>query len=240
MKTADKSFDRGKFPDTRWSLIKEAGDSAEKARLDALSTICSTYWYPIYAFLRRTGSSPEDAADLTQDIFLALSSQDFIRNADQKKGKLRTYMIAVAKNFRAMDLRKKAAIKRGGGELLLSIDKLWAEGQLEQSDESLSPDAAYDRDWAMKLFDQARARLRQNLEKLGKSEEFDLLKGFLQGKDGDRYDDIAVQLNTSTANVKMKVNRLRKAYRSLIEEEAQQTLDSEDVLQELRFLLNAL
>jgi len=68
------------FATTHWSVVQAAGGLHSTVAARALEQLCQTYWYPLYAYVRRRGSSPEAAADLTQSFFAQLLGGEF-RNA---------------------------------------------------------------------------------------------------------------------------------------------------------------
>lgn len=53
------------FTTTHWSVVLAAGDAQSSRATQALDTLCRTYWYPLYANVRRRGRSPQDAEDVT-------------------------------------------------------------------------------------------------------------------------------------------------------------------------------
>ena len=87
------------FPPTRWSVVLAATQTASPESAAALEAICRAYWYPLYAFVRRSGHSPHDAQDLTQEFFCRLLAQRWLAEADPAKGKLRTFLIVALKHF---------------------------------------------------------------------------------------------------------------------------------------------
>jgi len=66
-----KPADAGCFEPTRWSLVLKAGGDATNAHT-ALEQLCTSYWYPLYVFVRRQGHGAHDAQDLTQGFFARL------------------------------------------------------------------------------------------------------------------------------------------------------------------------
>ena len=62
----------GHFATTHWSVVLQAGQSPSPERSAALEELCRTYWYPLYAFVRRKGYCEADAQDLTQQFFARL------------------------------------------------------------------------------------------------------------------------------------------------------------------------
>lgn len=234
------------FPPTRWTMVRKATDLDEPESFDALSKLCETYWYPLYAFVRSQGAPAEEAADDVQGFFAALLEKDFLATADEEKGKLRTFLIQALKRYRANQYRASQAQKRGGGQPALSIDKEWAEGRYEvEPVDELTPEQLLDRSWARLLLDRVMTGLENEFSEKGKQEEFEVMKKYLAWKSGElSYAEGAEQLGISEGNLKIKVHRLRAQYRSRLENEVRDTLDSanskDDMESELRHLMEAL
>ena len=102
------------FPHTRWSLVLAATRKDAPESAAALEAICCAYWYPLYAYVRRSGQSPHDAQDLTQEFFCRLLEKRWLDSADREKGKLRTFLIVALKNFMSKEWRRASAQRRGG------------------------------------------------------------------------------------------------------------------------------
>ena len=81
------------FPPTRWSLILDLHCGDEKSAARALGELCRLYWYPVYAYVRKGGTGPEDAQDLTQGFFARLLERGDLMSVEQQRGKLRTYLL---------------------------------------------------------------------------------------------------------------------------------------------------
>src|SRR6516165_4802223 len=81
-----------RFPTTHWSRVVSAGDAAAPGAREALTELCATYWYPLYAYIRRQGQPPEAAADLTQDYFARLLERGVLAAADQSRGRFRAFL----------------------------------------------------------------------------------------------------------------------------------------------------
>jgi hypothetical protein len=95
------------FATTHWSVVLAAGDSSAPGAKEALEKLCRIYWFPLYAFARRQGHSPHDAQDLTQEFFAWLLESRQPRVADSERGKVRSFLLGMLKNFLS-DERKKA------------------------------------------------------------------------------------------------------------------------------------
>ena len=218
------------FNTTHWSLVGNAAAEGD-ASLEAL---CQQYWQPVYVVARRAGHDVETAKDLTQGFFAKLLQQQWLKVADQEKGRFRTFLVTALKRYMVDEWRKEVAVKRGGGREVLQIDEEFAE-QLEVSDSS--PDALFDRHWALALLDTALARLENE-----SGPEFPLLKECLTAQRGEiDYGDLAEKMKVKEGAARVAVHRLRKRYRTVIREEVARTVRVEDEVQEeLEILLGAL
>ena len=149
------------FTTTHWSVVLEARGESPGAQ-EALENLCRTYWRPIYSFVRREGTGPEEAKNITQGFFaLILERKDF-QSVRQEKGRLRSFLLASLKHFMANERRDAAAIKRGGGQTLIPLDGIesYDFSEFDRSD-MLSADLLYDRRWAFTVLDRVFARLRE-------------------------------------------------------------------------------
>ena len=148
------------FVTTRWSVVLAAQDKNSPGAAAALETICRAYWYPLYAYVRRSGQSPHDAQDLTQEFFCRLLEKRWLDSADREKGKLRTFLIFALKNFMSKEWRRASAQKRGGGQAHAQFDTAFAESRFAADSNSLAPDETFDQQWALTLLDLTVNRLR--------------------------------------------------------------------------------
>ena len=170
------------FATTRWTVVLKAGRSDTTQARAALSRLCQTYWYPLYAYVRRQGHRPHDAQDLTQEFFARLLEKNYLGAVDRSKGKFRSFLLSSLKHFLANEWDKAKALKRGGGQTFISINDPSAETRycLEPAD-TLSADKIFERRWALTLLEQVLARLREEHVATGKAALFDLLKECLTG-----------------------------------------------------------
>ena len=201
--------------------------------------MCETYWYPVYAFIRRQGHDADAARDLTQEFFARVLEKNYFGDADPARGRFRAFLLTSARHFLSNERDRSRALKRGGATPILSLDVDTAEGtyQLEGKDD-LTPEKIFDAGWATLVLDRALARLQRAYESSGHPETFEGLKGFLTGDSADvTYADAARALNSTEAAVKVAVHRLRRRFREALMEEIAETVSSpEDVEAELRHL----
>ena len=220
-----------------------AGRRATPEAACALEELCRTYWYPLYAYVRRRGYSPPDAQDLTQEFFARLLAKHWIASADREKGRFRTFLLTAMNRFLANEWDRAGTQKRGGHAVHLPLDTEAAETRYEaDSALSLTPDRLYDRHWAMTLLDRALTRLRTEQERAGKAKEFAVLSPFLTAERGSiPYAEAAAQLGVNEAAARQAVHRVRKRFREVFREEITQTVAApEEVDEEIRHLLAAL
>lgn len=209
----------------------------------ALEKLCRTYWWPLYAFVRRRGYAAHDAQDLTQEFFARLLAKDTLRAVDRSKGKFRSFLLAALEHFLANEWRRSKTQKRGGKFTFVSIDDDSAEQPYHQVPASnLSPEQVFEQQWAMTLFDQTLSRLRDEFVATGKEMQFETIKIFLTGeKQAAAYLEMATKLGTTEAALKMAVSRMRHRYREILRTEIANTVSSPDeVDEELRSLRAAL
>lgn len=235
--------ERGQFPATRWSVVLAAGrrEGREQAR-DALALLCETYWYPLYAFVRRRGCDADHARDLTQGFFTSLLAKQSSLRARPERGRFRSYLLAALKHYLANERDRERAQRRGGGQSLLRLDFEIGEKRyrLEPAD-NLTPEKIYERRWALTLLDEVLRRLEREYERAGKATQFHRLKPFLTGE-GNRgsYAPLARELSMTEGAIKVAVHRLRRRYRDLLREKIAETVETPgEVEGELRHLLAA-
>lgn len=223
------------FPNTRWSLVLAAADEAKPS----LEALCRRYWYPVYSVARRAGNDVEDAKDLTQGFFAKLLEKGWLESADQEKGRFRTFLVTALKRYMVNEWHREHAAKRGGFSEAVTLDTALAERiDAGEGTSKLTPDALFDRRWALTLLDQAMARLKK--EDAGGN--FDQLKECLTAGRGEiDYAALAGAMGVSEGAARVAAHRLRKRYRLVIREEVSHTVaDESDVDDEMRALMDAL
>ena len=230
------------FATTHWSVVLAACRPAAEHSSVALERLCATYWYPIFAFLRRSGHDPADAQDLAQSYFAHLLGKGRLASVDPAKGRFRSFLIASLKNFLANEHDKLQTIRRGGRVRFLHIDAENSEQRYKfEPFHELTPDKLFERTWARATLDAVLRRLRQDYHGQGKGEIFESLQVYLAGDKGVApYAETAIRLGQSEGAIKMAVLRMRRRFGELLRTEIAQTLSSpEEVDEEIRSLFMA-
>ena len=232
-----------RFATTHWSMVVSAGGQPRRSRVDrALATLCENYWFPLYAFVRRAGHSAEDAQDLTQEFFARLLAKNYLAVADPPEGRFRSFLLAAMKHFLSDEWDRAHAQKRGGSRTVISLDSLDAETRYRLEPASdLTPEKMFEKQWALALLEHVLSRLHAELADEGKSALFEALKDTLTGARSLTYAAIGAELGMSEGAVKVAAHRMRRRYRALLREEIAQTLASSDeIAEEIRYLLSCL
>ena len=219
-----------RFLTTHWSVVIRAGQDPSEASRQALADVCRTYWYPLYAFVRRQGHGPQEAEDLTQEFFARLLEKNYVADADQQKGRFRTFLIIALKHFLANEWDRRHAQKRGGFRTVVSIDHDLAESRFgAELAHHEQPDVIFERQWAMTLLEEVMARLQAEYTATDRKRLFDHLRPCLvKDESALPYAEIGQRLGLTEAAVKMGVQRLRNRYRELLREEIGRTVTSPD------------
>jgi len=233
----------GTFATTLWNVVQAAGHGSAAAAQPALEQLCRTYWYPLYAHVRRRGYSREDAEDLTQAFFAQLLTHQSLSMADSSRGRFRCFLLASLNHFLANEWNKARAQKRGGDWRPLCFDTAAGE-QLYDRDgnHELNPEELYERSWALQFLEQVRGRLRQTYAEKGKLDQYEALERFLPGEEvPPSYANAAAHLGVPEGTLKADVYRLKRRYGELLREEVAHTVASpEQIDDELRYLIQVL
>ncbi len=233
----------GQFATTHWSVVLSAGRDSSPNAHKALARLCQSYWYPLYAFVRRRGYPPEEAKDLTQDFFAHFLGKDCVKRVDPKRGRFRTFLLSSLDHFLCNEWDKRNAIKRGGGCTVVSWDEWQAEDRYQQEPHhDLSADRLFDRRWALELIGRVMDTLRREHERAGEKDLFEALHGCLTGDErAGTYRELAERLQVSEAAVRMRAHRLRRQFaQSLRAEVAETVAGAGELDEEMRHLFAAL
>ena len=231
------------FATTHWSVVLKASANDTPRAGEALARLCQTYWYPLYAYVRRRGVNAHDAEDLTQGFFAQLLERGSLAHARPKAGRFRSFILTALNNFLISEWQRAHTQKRGGNSQTISLDLAAAEKRfdLEPPDNS-TPDKIFEKQWALTLLNEVLNRLEAEYRSDGKAELFTALKQTLMGtRESQPYAELAAKLGIQENTLKVSVHRLRKRYRELIRVEIANTVGrSDDIDSEMRHLFSAL
>lgn len=231
------------FPPTRWSVVCRAGDQQTRVSTDALDTLYRDYSYPLYAFLRRSGHSPQDCQEWIQSFFVYVVEHRVVAKATQSKGRFRSFLLGTLKNFISSERRKMAAQKRGGGQTFVSLDADDDEQRYAREPADVhTPETLFELSWARTLLAQAAASLEAEYVSSGKQVLFTHLQPYLQsGREGLSYQETATALGKTEDAIKSGVQRLRQRFQQLLRSHIAETvLTSDQVDEEVRHLRQVL
>jgi len=233
------------FDTTRWSLVVAAGGDDSTAARRALESLCEAYWYPLYAFVRRRGATPDDARDLTQAFFASLLARRSFDDLAPERGRFRAFLLASLKHFLANEAARARTEKRGGGlslePLVAGADAAERHYQREPA-EPRTPETLFERRWALTVIDRVLEELRGRWASEGREREFDALKECLLGQSlRGGYAAVAEDLGTTPGAVKTAVHRLRRRFHEGLRRHIAETVaDPAEIDDEIRYLIAAL
>lgn len=231
------------FPTTHWTMVQVVQGEDKELAAVALETLCKRYWYPVYAYLRRSGISAEDAEDLAQMTFQKLVADETLRYVRQERGRLRTFLVGLIRQVISHKNRHDRAEKRGGGAPILSLEEAGARDRYSQEPaDLLDPQRLYEHAWAMQVLETVREKLRSSFIKNGRLQAWEAVEPHL-GWDEEQapFAELGTRLNSNETAARVLVHRLRKKFRDLLEEEISLTVASpEDVPRELDWFRSVL
>jgi RNA polymerase sigma factor (sigma-70 family) len=235
MPTNSDKFDR-RFPTTQWNLVLVAGQGFSRESQDALATLCRTYWYPLYAFVRRQGYAPEEAQDLTQGFFERLLEKHYLRDYQRERGRFRSFLLASLKHFLSNVRDKDRAKKRGGGTTTIALEEMIESGERRFNNEprsNLTPEKIFEKQWATTVLEKVLSRLGEQTDR------FDQLSPYLIGDESRvPYAQLAIKLGTTEGALKVSIHRLRHRFREILRDEIAHTVsDPNEVQEEIRYLM---
>lgn len=216
-----------RFPNTHWSLIARASGPTDIEARAALEGLCRDYWFPLYAFVRRRGLSPQEAEDIVQGFLSDLLERGDLAGVDRSKGRFRSFLRASCEHYLANRRDHDRAAKRGQGRTIAPIDRLDAEGRYGcEPAHEMTAERVFERQWALTLLERVLRLLEEESARLGKSALFDQLRPALQGDHlAPSYREIAATMGLAEGAVRVAAHRLRVRYRDILCEEVGRTTD---------------
>ncbi|HKA00581.1 MAG TPA: hypothetical protein VKE70_28915 [Candidatus Solibacter sp.] len=226
------------FPTTTWTLVLSAGAEQDARSTEALAVLCETYWYPLYAYIRRRGYTVDQAQDLIQEFFTRVLEKRYIDRADRNKGRFRAFLLTALKYFLFDEMDRRQSLKRNRGlpALPFEVRKGEESYRLEPFHEE-TPERIFERRWALALLDRVMSRLRKDAAREDASGPFDSLKHYLLSQGQVPYAQLAGEFHTTEGALRVAVHRLRRRYRAILREEIASTVTGEsEVDAEIQYL----
>ena len=234
---------RGAFETTLWTVVLGAQEGSSPESSQALEVLCSTYWYPLYAFVRRRGCGPQEAEDLTQSFFEHLLHKNGLKGVGREKGKFRSFLLTALTNFLNNEYEKARTLKRGGQNVIQSFDAIVAEQRYgKEPFEEMSPERLFDRRWAFTVVSQVLAQLQQEYQARGKAALFQELHPLLTGElNPGVIATTAQRLGIKEGTLKVALHRIRRRFGEVLRSQIAQTVATpEEVEEEIRSLFSAI
>ena len=225
-------------------MLQAGGAESEEVQREALAKFSEAYWPPLYTFVRRRGYTPADAQDVVQAFFVHLFEQDTLSRADRDKGRLRTFLLGSLQNFLLKQRERMSALKRGGGQQMVSFEELLPQAEASMLATShLSDVNSYDFAWSSSVVTRAWKNVRDRFAAEGKREWVDELRPFIAGGTATppNQQEVARRLGTSVENFRVWLSRLRQTYRHALRAEVASTVsDPTDIDDELHYVYRIL
>jgi RNA polymerase sigma-70 factor (ECF subfamily) len=217
-------------------MVVKAGNPQTQLFQESLARLCTSYWDPVYVFIKRKGFNSEEARDYTQEFFARVIEKQYLTGLDQSKGRFRSFMLAAVSHFLCNRLDAQRTRKRGGGCDILPMETENAEGEYRREPfHTSTPEVLFEHQWALTLLDRTLKRLRAEYA----GPDFNRLKPFLMGEaERGQIAATAAEMGISEGALKVAVHRLRKRYREALRTEIAETVSEPDQVQEeIRYLL---
>lgn len=216
---------RANFATTHWSVVLAAGRSDSAGVQKALASLCQTYWYPLYAFVRRQGYSPHDAEDFTQGFFAKLLELNSVAGLSPTKGRFRSFLLAAMKHFLA-NARSHAHAQKRDTRKIVALDPNSAEDRYcHEPADHVTPETIFERQWALTLLHTVAERLREEYARDDRDDLFQQLSFCLAGeRSAVPYAKLAPQLGLTEGALRVAVHRLRQRYREMLRDEIAHTV----------------
>lgn len=228
----DKTSSASRFPtETAWSIILASHDSDSPERKSRFDTLVARYWKPVCWFLTRAWKlPPADAADLTQEFFLQLYERDSLKEAAPERGRFRTFLKLKLRNLVVDELRRRSALKRGGDRRTIPMDA--ESAAREPAWEGLTPEEAFDRDWASCLLVQSLQELSASMTSRGKKVVYDAFWNACVADPPRSYRETAALLGIKEADVTNYVFRARAELREIVRKGVRESVERESAVEE--------
>lgn len=218
------------FLTTRWTRVCLAKADSDDGRR-ALAELCEAYYEPVVAFLRCELRDADAARELSHAFFAQMLAGSTIGTAEPERGRFRSYLLGAAKHFLSHERAAAQRVKRGGSATPVSLDDECVAAMADAR--QVSPDAAFDRQWALTVLTRALDVLAVESAAAGQSEFLDKVRPWLTGE--ATYGDqaaLAAACGMSAPAMKMAVHRLKRRFRECVKAEVAGTLEDAALVEE--------
>lgn len=223
------------FPDTRWSQLLELKDRDHPRYAEQLDRLARQYWKPVWHYIRALRPGGE-ADDLTQQFFAMLLGRRDLEKLSPERGSFRGFLKTALRHFLTSQDRAVVARAPREGALLFRFGE--AEAEWKKADPGVTPDEAFDREWARGILVEAVARLRREMEAADRADQFGIFREYCLDEAEVSYEDLARARGVGADDVRNRLRETRQRLREVLREMLKDYLDAgEDVEAELRWLL---
>jgi len=228
-----------KFPVTNHSAIANARSADQVTRQRALDIILTSYWKPVYKYVRlKWQASNEDAKDLTQGFFANAFEKDHFANYDAGKASFQTFLRTCLDGFVANERKAGSRLKRGGGMDHYSLDFAAAEDELASHTSTLDPEDYFHREWVRWMFILAVDAFRRRCLDSDRMVHFQLFERYDLNDDTVSYASLAQEFGLEPATVNNYLAAARRDFRRIVLEKLREiTATDEEFRTEARSLL---
>jgi hypothetical protein len=180
-----------------------------------------------------------DAQEAVQEFFAGVPDGDLFGVADADKGRFHSFLLKAFCNFLSDEGRKQRAAKRGGGIAILSLDVSDGEDRFcREPTTDETPEAIFDRKWALAVLNGAVEQLRVEFEAEGRADIFNLLVPYMTAEaPATTYAVIADKTGGTETMVKVTAHRLKRRFRKILRARVADTVSGGDVDDDLRRLV---
>jgi RNA polymerase sigma-70 factor (ECF subfamily) len=207
------------FQTTRWTRVALAKADSDDGRA-ALAELCEAYYEPVVAYLRCELRDADAARESAHAFFAEMLAGGTIAAADRERGRFRAYLLGAVKHFVSRQRESARRLKRGGGAEIGTLDD--TEARAVADPQQPSPEAEFDRQWAVTVLARALEALRIDCG----AALFEAVKPMLTGDaaHGDQA-ALAASCGMNVEAFRMAAHRLKKRLRDCVKAEIASTLD---------------
>lgn len=222
------------FRTTAWSVVIGAQNPDGENRQTCISRLCTTYWKPVYQYIRRRGLSHDDARDMTQEYFATFLEKNFVATADKERGRFRTFVLVTVNRFLTKQLAKKSR-KLANRNIVIPTDDDGEEFVLPELSVHDTAEDDFNRRWALSLIETTLKNMSRACSSGKKEKYYKALQLFLESTGSSKqlsYREMAEQLDVSETDITNYLFRGRNIFQKMLRDEIRQSVSSEKAIDE--------